>query len=47
MPNGNPGDGFIAGAGRRLHSRFDIGRATLLAEISDDSGRAAGRGLPG
>ena len=35
MPNGHPGDAFVAGAGSRLNSGFGISHATLQVEISD------------
>ena len=37
MPNGHPGDAYIAGAGQRLYSRFGISHATMQVEISGDS----------
>jgi cobalt-zinc-cadmium efflux system protein len=33
MPNGHPGDRFLADAQSMLHARFGIGHATLQIEI--------------
>ncbi|MBF9197082.1 cation diffusion facilitator family transporter [Microvirga terrestris] len=37
MPNGHPGDGFLAGAHRELKEHFGIGHATLQIEINQSA----------
>jgi len=41
MPDGHPGDGFLAQAREMLHDRFGIGHATLQVERGDQSGAEA------
>ena len=36
VPQGHPGDDFLAGAREMLHDRFGIGHATLQLERGDD-----------